>query len=186
MKLSDGERLILIMLSEIHERLEIKNGVDTKLVKSAIYDGNLWALKRELSGIFHDYEAPDEIVKETTDILDMWRFIETSYERLSPSDKARIKKEAEPFGEHVRFSGFDGNNESEYIGVARCYVDELDSFSLFKGRDFNSHVPLVAAYRRMYALFEPMRSSEDLTAPQIIEILKAMPYPKAQKATGYN
>jgi uncharacterized protein len=184
MKLSDGERLILIMLSEIHERLEIKNGVDTKLVKSAIYDGNLWAMERQFSGIFHKYEASPEIVSEATDILDMWRFIETSYQNLPPADKERIKLEAEPFGEHVRFSGFDGNSESEYIGVARCYVNELDSFSLFKGRDFDSHVPLVAAYRRMYAVFEPMRSSEDLTATQIIEILKAKQYPKAQKATS--
>jgi uncharacterized protein len=184
MKLSDGERLILIMLSEIHEHLKIKNGVDTKLLKSAIYDGNLWALERQFTGIFHNYEAQPEIVRETTDILDMWRFIETSYQKLSPEDKARIKTEAEPFGEFVRFAGFDGNSESEYIGVARCFVDELDSFSLFKGRDFNSHLPSVATYRRMYAVFEPLRTSADLTATEIIKILKEKLHPENRKAAA--
>jgi uncharacterized protein len=86
----------------------------------------------------------------------------------------------------VRFSGFDGNSESKYIGVARWNVNELDSLSLFKGRDFDSHLPLVAAYRRMYAVFEPTRSSEDLTATQIVEILKAKHDPKAQNATGHD
>ncbi len=186
MKLSDGERLILLMLSEVHEHLKIQNGVDTKLVKSAIYDGNLWALERKFTGVFHGYEAPPEIVKETADILDMWRFIETSYKNLSAEDKARIKTEAEPFGEHVQFRGFDGNGESTYIGVARCYVDEFDSFSLFKGRDFDSHLPSMDRYRRMYAVFEPIRTSADLTATQLIEILKEQIHPERRAAGSAN
>ena len=56
MNLSDGEKLILAMLSEIHEALEIKNGVDPKFVQSAIYSGNFWGLKWQYSGIFDSEE----------------------------------------------------------------------------------------------------------------------------------
>lgn len=36
MNLSDQEKLILIMLSEIYEHLKIKNGIDAKFVQSSI------------------------------------------------------------------------------------------------------------------------------------------------------
>jgi hypothetical protein len=41
-KLSDGDKLILMMLSEIHEHLKIENGDDSKFVQSTILSGNLW------------------------------------------------------------------------------------------------------------------------------------------------
>lgn len=188
MKLSDGEKLILVMLSEIHEKLKIENGVDTKLVRSAILDGHLWALKWELSGIFHNSEPADEVVTETVDILDMWRYVESSYKSLSSADKALIEEEASPFGRHVQFTGFDGNGESQYIGVARFLVDELNRFEIFKGRELNSHLPLsLEAYRRMLKVFAAMRSASrgsDLTAVQIIQILKEQIHPQNRKAAS--
>ncbi len=184
MKLSDGERLILIMLSEIHEKLKIENGVDTALVKSAIYHGNLWALERQFVGIFHKYEARPEVVSEAVEILDMWRFIETSYRNASVEGKAKIKTEAAPFGEKVRFRGFDGNGESEYISVASCMIDDLDQFELFKGRDMNSHLPSLDMHRRMLAVFKPMRTSADLTISELIKVLKEQMHPENRKAVG--
>jgi uncharacterized protein len=184
MKLSDGEKLILVMLSEIHERLNIENGVDTKLVRSAIYSGNLWALKWELPGILHGSEAKDEVLMETGDILEMWSFIENSYGGLSPKDKIRIETEAPPLGTHVRFTGFDGNNEAEYINVASFLVDELERFPAFKGRDLDSHMPSLDAHRRMLAVFKSFRTSSDLTATEIIKILKARIHPENRKAAA--
>ena len=71
MKLSDGEKLILTMLCEIHEKLKIENGVDTELVKEAIYGGNLWGMKWAFTGIFHDSEPTDEVVEEAAEIMDI-------------------------------------------------------------------------------------------------------------------
>jgi uncharacterized protein len=184
MKLSDGEKLMLIMLSEIHERLEIKNGVDTRLVKAAIYDGHLWALEWELSGLFHGSEPSDEVLTETVNILEMWTFVERSYEGLPDEDKARIEAEAAPLGKYVQFSGFDGNNEAQYNGVARFLVDELGRFSAFKGRELNSHMPSLAAHRRMLAVFTPLRSTSDLTASEIVKILQARIHPENRKVAG--
>ena len=44
MELRDSEKLILMMLSEIHEHLKIKDGIDPVLVKEAIRTGNTWAI----------------------------------------------------------------------------------------------------------------------------------------------
>jgi len=177
MQLTDGEKLILIMLSEIHEKLAIPNGIDPKFVRDAIYSGNAWGLKWKYAGIFDSAESPDDVRHDVVNILDMWSFMESSYKDLSNADKTRIENEAHPFGD-ARFSGFDGNNESEYISVARFLIDHLDRFTDFKGRDLNSHMPSIDRYSRMFLVFEPIHKSlglsgKKLGATEIIEILKA-------------
>lgn len=117
------------------------------------------------------------MVSEVVDILDMWSFLETGYEELSKSDRSRVRTECAPFGDRVRFSGFDGNNEAVYIGIARFLMEQLDRFTKFKGRDLDTHAPTVNAYRRMLSVFRELRSDmagRELTADEIISILKAM------------
>ena len=41
-------------------------------------------------------------------MLDMWSFIEEGYAKLSDKDKERVALEGGPFGEHVKFQGFNG------------------------------------------------------------------------------
>ena len=181
MKLTDPEKLMLIMLTEIHEHLKITNGVDAKFVQSAIYRDNTWGLSWKFPGIFQGGGAPDPpTVGEVVDILDMWSAIETSYQRLSAEDQERIKVEAHPYGDG-RFDGFDGNNETEHLGIARFLIDDLGRFTNFKGRELNSHLPLsLEGYRRMLAVFLPLRPSlgpDDLTAGQIIQLLRERLHP---------
>ena len=56
------------------------------------------------------------------------------------------------------FSGFDGNYESEYMGIARFLVEKMGRFESFNGRSFNSHIPMVGRYSAMTTAFEPMRT----------------------------
>jgi uncharacterized protein YfbU (UPF0304 family) len=184
MKLSDGEKLILVMLSELCQKLKVGNEDDAKLVQEAIYSGNLWGLKWAFPGIFHDSEPTEEMLHTTVDILDMWSFLERGHEALSPADKARVEKEAAPLGD-VKFRGFDGNGEAAYISIARFLIEELDRFQEFEGRDLNSHMPCLDAHKRMLAVFLPLRrtlGSSDLNATQIISILKEASHPESRKA----
>jgi uncharacterized protein len=180
MKLSDGEKLILAMLCDIHEHLKIDNGT-ASLVLSAIYSGNLWGLKWIFPGIFDDSEPTEEMLNETVNIMDMWSFIERFYEELSPKEKMFVEKEAKPFDKRVRFDGFDGNGEAAYISIARFLVDKLDRFQNFKGREMNAHVPTLEAHRRMLAVYTPMRNT-NLTAQQIANILRERTHPEHRKA----
>jgi hypothetical protein len=71
--------------------------------------------------------------------------------------------------------GFDGNTEGEYMSIARFLVEKMGRFEALKGRDFNSHVPVVDRYRVMSAAFEPMRTrliGRELSVGELIELLK--------------
>jgi uncharacterized protein len=175
MELRDGEKLILIMLSEIHEHLKIRGEIDPRFVREAICSGSAWGLSWQYPGVFGTQEANESVRREVVDFLDMWSFIEWSHNSLSPTDKERVA-EASPLGSNVQFYGFGGNSESEHLNVARFVIAQLDRFSEFKGRILNSPLPSVRAYRRMYAAFQSMRKSlfgnRNLEPTQIIQLLK--------------
>ncbi len=173
------------MLCELFKHLKVKNEIDPDFLEKVIYGGHYWALDWKYSGLFHSHEDAPTVVSEVVDILDMWSFLESAHKALSKKDKDRIAAEAKPFGEHVVFTGFDGNNENEYIGITRILVDELDRFTEFKGRDLNAHMPTIETHRRMLSVFEPLRSNlvgRNLNAAEIIQILQAKMHPSRGKA----
>jgi uncharacterized protein YfbU (UPF0304 family) len=183
-KLGDGEKLILIMLSQLFKQLKLKSEIDPNFVEAVIHGGHYWALDWQYPGIFHGHEDARTVVSEVGNILEMWSFLEDGVGKLSKKDKDRVAAEAEPFGKHVVFPGFDGNNEGEHLGIARFLIEELDRFAKFEGRDLNAHMPTLEAYRRMFSVFEPIRSTltgRDLNAAEIIEILKAKLHPSRRK-----
>ena len=132
---SNVEKLILWMLADIGEKVDPKNK-DYDLIREALNTGNFWAIEWDLPGVFAD-ARPDAVVKETTDILDMWSFIEEACE--------------------AKFPGFDGNREAEHVSVARMLTDKMERFESFKGRVGDGVLGL-DGYRRMYAVFEPIRN----------------------------
>jgi uncharacterized protein YfbU (UPF0304 family) len=108
------------------------------------------------------------------DILEMWSFVESSYERLSLEDKNHVTAGTALFGK-PHFSGFDGDKEGELITAARLLIDHMGRFSNFKARELNSHFPSVDSHRRMLKVFLPMRrtlAGRLLTATELIEIMK--------------
>ncbi|MET4603256.1 uncharacterized protein YfbU (UPF0304 family) [Bradyrhizobium sp. JR4.1] len=180
MKLSDGEKLILLMLADIYKAMKIKGEFDPEFISNTIFKDKLWGFNWELHGIpFEPSDDPPE-VRETTDFLDMWRFVEEGYEALTPAEKAQLEKDAEPFGTDVKFPGFDGNNEPHYHIANYMLEDMRHRFVSFKGRDLNSHSHSVDSYRRMYRVFEPIRPNlhnRRLNLAELTEILKAQMHP---------
>ncbi|WP_316200942.1 MULTISPECIES: YfbU family protein [unclassified Bradyrhizobium] len=179
MKLTDGEKLIVLMLADLQRGLKLKGNFDPDLVAKAVLYDNLWALKMEHQGIPWDDKNLPTAVSDTIDILDMWSFIESGYGGLAPIERERVEAEAAPFGKNVKFPGFDGNNE-EYYHLAKFLVEDLGRFSKFKGRSLNSHSIAMPGYRRMYELFEHIRpdlGDRPLMAEEIISLLKARMHP---------
>jgi uncharacterized protein YfbU (UPF0304 family) len=180
MKLSNGEKLILMMLCELYEKLGIKGEIDPKFIQEAIWSGNQWGLTWKYPGIFDSEPRGEAAVSEVCDILEMWWLMESAYADLSAEDKKRIASEVGPLGENVRFLGFDGNNETEHLGVARFLIERLDRFAHFKGRDLNSHMPSLDIYGRMLAVYKTTRSTladRRMGADEIIALLKAKIHP---------
>lgn len=149
MKLSDGERLIVVMLAEVMESMGLNREINPELVKTLAYNGHDWAISEEYAGLFAENEDEPEVVKETRDILWMWEIIEGAIGDLE-GDQANEARQ----WRHAQFRGFDGNNDSHY-GVAGVFVNDLKRFSEFAGRDLNSHSQAsLPRYREMYAKFD--------------------------------
>lgn len=182
MKFTNTEKLIVTMLADLHEKLGIDVG-NAKLIKRAIYSNNTWALSWELPGIVGDSpESTPPEVSLVVDILDMWSFLEEAYERLDAPGKAVLEAKADPFGKHVSFSGFDGNNESRYMSIANFLVKDMDRFTRFADRDLNSHCPVIDGYERMLAKFLTIRTALDgrgLSVEEMAEVLNARRHPTA-------
>ena len=175
MKLSDGEKLILMVLADMYKHLEIKGEFDPDFISTTISGGHLWGLRWKYTHIpFEKSENPPE-VSETVDILDMWSSLEESYAKLSPADNQKVEKEANRTS--VRLFGFDANKENHYF-IARYLIEQLDRYPSFRGRDLNSPSPRIDGYRRMYRVFEPIRPTlvdRSLNADEIVKVHKAEP-----------
>lgn len=185
MKLSDGEKLIVLMLSELYEKLDVKGEIEPDFIKSAIFSDQLWGVKWKYSGIPFEESDDPEIVKEVVDILDMWSFIEHAYSKLNEEEKAKLESDVPYFGKDPKFIGFDGNNETEYMGTAMFLVNELERFQEFSGRSFNSHCPSIDGHKRMLSAFEPIRqtlSYEPLNLAQLTTILKEKVNPSRRES----
>lgn len=169
MKLSDGEKLIAIMLADLLEANGINGEVDPAFVKEAITGGDLWALKWEYPGLFHGEEPSDAIVSETADLLSMCSVIEFSISQLDPTDLAEI-----PANERTVFVGFDGNHD-DHFGVANMMIEHMGRWSEFHGRNLNSHGTVLTKYRRMKMAYEAVGGavSSPLSLDNIQSILAA-------------
>jgi len=176
-RFTDGEKLIILMLRDLYKHLGLTNPeIDPTFVSEVIWGGHYWAAKWELPGIFHGYEDDPRHVHEVLDVLEMWDSIERAHDALSKADKKKLEKDASPFGKHVKFHGFDGNNESAYMGIAKFLINKLHRFSRFERRDLNSHAPSLAMYRRMLAVYMPMREGLmgiELNLAQLGKILRS-------------
>lgn len=173
--ISDGEKLILMMLRDVYKHHKVTGDIDPDFIQNVLLGGHHWALGWNFTGLFHGRIDSMSVVKETLNVLEMWYFIESGYSKLSEKQKERVKLEAEPFGDLVRFRGFDGNTEGDYGRVAKFLIEDLGRFEDLKGRSLNSHVPTIQAYRRMLAAFEPMLrtiAGRELSATEIIVLLK--------------
>lgn len=181
-RLGDRDKLVVWLLTEIlrNQAAGKVNANDAKnaqrtvgLIQEAIYGGHFWALPWEMQGVFHDHADDPKKVRRVVNILDTWSFVESAFQRLSDDEKKLVEKETG--WKDPKFIGFDGNNESEYYGIAQFLVEELGRFQSFKGRSFNSHSPTVARYSAMAAAFEPIRANligRELSAEEIIHLLK--------------
>jgi uncharacterized protein YfbU (UPF0304 family) len=107
--LSDSERLLLSNRYAILEKLDSHNADHYAKLRKILQDGYT-ILYGE---VFRDLSGPisSEECHYVFDVLDMYRTLPTSYEHLS--DKSGVDVD------DLRFRGFDGNNESNELSLAK-------------------------------------------------------------------
>jgi len=156
---NNSEKLIMYMLSEIMQKTGKDYEIDPDFIQNVIVGGHYWALGWEMQGIFHNYVDTPASVRQVVDMLDMWSFIEEAVEGLS--DKERKELEDSENCSQPYFLGFDGNNETEHMGIARFLIEDMGRFQRFKNHKMglNSHMHVLGRYLAMYRKFEPIRET---------------------------
>ena len=148
-----AERLIIAMLCDIYERLEINNSFDVELLRQAAVGPHHWALQLQYHG-FDEDPIDEQLASEVANILDMWDFIELSYEDLPKEDQVALEQ-------YHQFDGFDFNDseEAQCGDVADVLIKRLKRWERFAGRDLNSHIPSLDRHRRMLSRFTPIKEA---------------------------
>ena len=171
-EISDGERIIIQMLFD-SEKDPSRREIERKPLMEAIYGGHFWALEWEMGGLLHRHRDDPKLVKYVVDVMDMWSFIEEAWDDYSETEKDEVRRADSVYFKDPVFMGFDGNNESSQIRIARHLVDEMGRFQRFKGRDLNSHSHTGVRYSAMLSKFlqaRPKLVGRRLSLSEIVEI----------------
>jgi uncharacterized protein YfbU (UPF0304 family) len=179
MNLSEGERLILAMLCDIHKALNLKGAIDPDALRQLILEPESNGAARAANDRPGHHRDQAAVATEVSEILDMWSAIERAYKHLSVDEKRTVEAEAGPLGRGVRFSGFDCACEVDYRDAAHHLIEITGLFERFQGRNLDAHMPALAGYRRMLRLYAPMRSGSGdrrLGVRQIIALANAEKY----------
>lgn len=176
MKVSDGEKLILLMLCELFEKNGVESEFDPVFISSVLMNGNSWAIPYKYSGIGIEESETPEVVNEVFRILEMWEVIEYSYEELSEEAKESVKEKVERMDGPPKFIGFDGNNEADYLAKANIIIENLDRFTRFQKRYLNSHRMTLEVHFRMMEVFYPIWEGSNyvaLDSDKLVTVLSA-------------
>jgi uncharacterized protein len=188
MSFTTSEKLQIAMLCDLANP-EGQRELDFEFINRVVSGDDIWALSWKYPGLQLKIETPAD-VKLVIDILDMWDHIESSFAALSEADKKRV--EADAYHNHEpQFLGFDGNYETELVGIARLFIHDLGRWERFKKRGLNSHWPSVDIYDRELAAWQPIRKAKtqnlggpyELTADELIAILRERIHPDNRKPT---
>jgi uncharacterized protein YfbU (UPF0304 family) len=161
MELTLKERLLLANQFRILEKLHPE--------EAGHYAQNVKILERgyaldyqDLFDHFSEGLTVDEC-REVIEILDMFRMLETAYARLD--DKSGIDQGK------LKFSGFDGNNESTHLGYADFLINTQGRWQESQAKDLNSHLPKLESYRRMLQRWESSVDQYNLGKDDILRIV---------------
>ncbi len=86
--MTEAEKLILLMLADIHTHLRVKSEIDAAFVRDAIIEGQLWALCEKHRMVFEARaHKSDAEVNEVYEVLNMWWLLEPAYAKINAADK---------------------------------------------------------------------------------------------------
>jgi len=178
MKFTEEQRLIVMMLADIQKSSKVQGELDADFIAKVASDGHEFAISYRYEGTFSSsQEDLPEGFRFVIDVLDMWSFVEDSLLNLSEHGRTHLEASVGKHALTAKFDGFDGNNETELMSFTRLIVQDLQRFTEFAGRDFNSHSPREGRYQAMLDVFGPIRDQlgdRYLDSKELSKILSAM------------
>lgn len=150
------------------DKFERLNFINQMLILEKLYPEEAEYYAKNRKALEHGYELhyswlvesisdplSEDQCKQVLDVLDMYRSITFSWERLHGGEEIPSK---------LKFRGFDGNNETAQMGYTQYFINDLDRFRELTYDsdycDFNSHCPMLEKYTRMLAMWKSLDSFE--------------------------
>ena len=159
--LSPQQRLLLAQHHEILALLHADDDYESlhhRDMAKVLREGYAGEYGEIFAGIYSEVSRSE--CKLVWDILDMFRMLEASIDRLSADDRTALGEDSE---RRLRFAGFDLNDSREcrmltYVRylVGRDRWKEIKPRLAEIGDDGNSHSPRIAAYERMLGVYAPI------------------------------
>lgn len=183
-----GQKLTLLMLADIHEKLEIKHSVDPAFVREMVLSGELWAVAEAYPRFFRssDVESP-ECLEFVRDTLFMWDDVETAYDALTEQQKQKVSQllgmgrvDYPGF-----FVGFSKSHEPVEHRVSHVLMNLIGVVPNFGGRSLDAHSSWLPQYREMLDVYREMEIDHRLSIEQLVTLFRiwrgpepvGLPYP---------
>jgi uncharacterized protein YfbU (UPF0304 family) len=117
----------------------------------------------------HSEEISIEVCEETSQILNMYRRINYSIEKLTDEEKQNLELDK------ISFEGFDGNND-DHFGYMNFMIENLDKWQEYKGKYLNSHsIASIRKYRKMLETYKQFGLGiEDLTTANLQDLINVV------------
>lgn len=163
LKLTDKERLILANQYEIMSMLDKHSSEYYLLMSETLKAGHKWLYEQFFDSLSENLS--DEDAQHVLKILGIYSDLRDSYSKLD--DKSGIDKS------NLNFPGFDGNNESEYLGFANNLLKHGRFKETLNETAINSHMPTTDIYKRMIACWENLGAPHYPYSKEIIEKILA-------------
>ena len=170
MEMTDVERLIFLMLSEINEKI----GIESNILPDFITTTNLRDKQFPFIESSRNEKNLLSITKEVISILDMWIDIQRSHNSLTNEKREVLEINVPYIGNKPVFSGFNITYEKDYMELTQYLVGEIERFRKLWVSDFVSKTSTLNGYKRMLDVYMPIRKAcpnKLLTLNQLCEIL---------------
>ena len=110
------------------------------------------------------------------DVLSMYSSFKDSIEKHKIQDEKLLQQ--------LRFTGFDGNNETAHVGYLQFFIGKMDRFNELKTDgprrdDFNSHMQMRPIYARQLKKYNELKQQQGRVLPED-SLRKVVAYPDRQ------
>ncbi len=157
MRFTIAEKLQIALLCDLAKAAEERK-LDFSFVQRMNEADRVWALSRRYSDLKLGVPLPPE-VEAVREVLSMWNDIESDFSVLELEEKARVKAEAH-LSDEPRFPGYciRYGREREQVQITEIFIEDLQEFRRFQGRDIRTIQGRIPIYDRMLPVWRGMRS----------------------------
>lgn len=173
------EKLMLVMLCDILKKMDSNAEIDPDFLLEVISGGHYWAINEKFGILFNEQIDTPSDVQTVRDILNMWNFIEHTFENMSLDELNDFEETTKINKSYFKFAGFDNHSELNLLNIAEIFINHLHRFRRFKNHETGLETPSRALpkYLKMHKVFKPIYEKASrrgvLNTSELAQILNA-------------